>query len=142
MFSLLSDGVGVNNSGVPSEMSPKKITRALILGIGLWAAPAFAGSHRGAHASAKYRYSHHAYSTRCDTGAGDSSGHIRRSPAARRDFRKAHHGSPTGKTTGACAGYVIDHVQALKHGGADHHSNMQWQTRADAKAKEKWSEED
>jgi hypothetical protein len=32
---------------------------------------------------------------------------------------------------------VIDHVQALKHGGADAPSNMQWQTTAAAKAKDK-----
>jgi hypothetical protein len=32
---------------------------------------------------------------------------------------------------------VIDHVQALKHGGADAPSNMQWQTVAAAKAKDK-----
>jgi hypothetical protein len=32
---------------------------------------------------------------------------------------------------------VIDHVQALKHGGADTPSNMQWQTIEAAKAKDK-----
>jgi hypothetical protein len=30
-------------------------------------------------------------------------------------------------------GYVVDHKQALKHGGADTPGNMQWQTRAAAK---------
>ena len=39
--------------------------------------------------------------------------------------------------TGACPGYVIDHVKALKHGGADEPGNMQWQTTAAAKAKDK-----
>jgi len=34
--------------------------------------------------------------------------------------------------------YVVDHVQPLARGGADSPSNMQWQTRADAKAKDKW----
>jgi hypothetical protein len=33
---------------------------------------------------------------------------------------------------------VIDHVTPLKRGAADHPSNMQWQTKADAKAKDKW----
>jgi hypothetical protein len=33
--------------------------------------------------------------------------------------------------------YVVDHKQALKHGGADNPSNMQWQTRAAATAKDK-----
>ena len=35
-------------------------------------------------------------------------------------------------------GYVVDHVIALKRGGADSSSNMQWQTKAEAKAKDKW----
>jgi hypothetical protein len=119
------------------QMSVKGIAGVLILGLGLCAVPALGGSHRGAHTSAKYTYSH-PYSARCETCARDSSGHIRRSPAARREFRKAHPCPATGKTTGACPGYVIDHVQALKHGGADNPSNMQWQTQADAKAKDKW----
>jgi hypothetical protein len=34
--------------------------------------------------------------------------------------------------------YVIDHKKALAEGGADELSNMQWQTAADAKAKDKW----
>jgi hypothetical protein len=33
-------------------------------------------------------------------------------------------------------GYVIDHIQALKHGGSDSPDNMQWQTREEAKAKD------
>jgi hypothetical protein len=36
-----------------------------------------------------------------------------------------------------CPGWVVDHVQSLKHGGADDASNMQWQTRAAAKAKDR-----
>jgi 2',3'-cyclic-nucleotide 2'-phosphodiesterase (5'-nucleotidase family) len=35
-------------------------------------------------------------------------------------------------------GYVVDHIVALKHGGADAPSNMQWQTVEEAKAKDKW----
>jgi hypothetical protein len=34
-----------------------------------------------------------------------------------------------------CPGYVIDYVQALKHGGRDAPGNMQWQTAAKAKDK-------
>jgi hypothetical protein len=33
---------------------------------------------------------------------------------------------------------VVDHVVPLKRGGADRPENMQWQTKADAKAKDKW----
>jgi hypothetical protein len=44
----------------------------------------------------------------------------------------------TGRTSGACRGYVVDHIKPLACGGADAPSNMQWQTTADAKAKDKW----
>jgi hypothetical protein len=33
---------------------------------------------------------------------------------------------------------VIDHIKPLACGGADAPANMQWQTTADAKAKDKW----
>lgn len=62
----------------------------------------------------------------------DSHGRIERSSAARHEFMKET-GYPNGRP-----GYVIDHVQALKHGGADAPSNMQWQTKAEAKAKDRW----
>jgi hypothetical protein len=51
---------------------------------------------------------------------------------------KSHPCPSTGKTHGSCPGYVVDHVQALKHGGADSPSNMQWQTKEAAKAKDTW----
>jgi hypothetical protein len=35
-------------------------------------------------------------------------------------------------------GSVIDNVKPLAKGGADSPSNMQWQTKAEAKAKDKW----
>jgi hypothetical protein len=43
----------------------------------------------------------------------------------------------TGKTRGRCPGYIVDHVRPLECGGADAPSNMQWQTVAAAKAKDK-----
>jgi len=61
-----------------------------------------------------------------------------RSPAARREFVQQHPCPAAGKPTGACPGYVVDHVKALACGGADSPSNMEWQTVADAKAKDKW----
>jgi hypothetical protein len=68
----------------------------------------------------------------------DSHGKIKRDPEQRSKFMKSHPCPSTGRTYGACPGYVVDHVQALKHGGRDNPSNMQWQTTAEAKAKDKW----
>ena len=44
----------------------------------------------------------------------------------------------TGTTKGSCPNYIIDHVNPLACGGADSPENMQWQTKAEAKAKDKW----
>jgi hypothetical protein len=68
----------------------------------------------------------------------DKYGNIERSAKARDDFKRAHPCPATGKTWGACHGWVVDHVTPLKRGGADAPSNMQWQTRSEAKAKDKW----
>jgi len=42
-----------------------------------------------------------------------------------------------GKTRGACPGYVVDHIKPLCAGGADHPSNMRWQTKGEAKKKDR-----
>lgn len=63
--------------------------------------------------------------------ARDDHGKIIRSESARRAFMTAS-GYPHGRP-----GYVVDHIIALKRGGADDPSNMQWQTIADGKAKDK-----
>ncbi len=68
----------------------------------------------------------------------DARGHIQRSEDARRLFMHSHPCPSTGLTYGPCPGYVVDHIRALKHGGADAPSNMQWQTVGEAKAKDKW----
>ena len=76
-----------------------------------------------------YSTSHHATGY---VGARDSTGRIVRSESARRQFMRMSaypHGRP---------GYVVDHIIALKRGGPDIPSNMQWQTIAEAKAKDKW----
>jgi len=43
---------------------------------------------------------------------------VKRSTAARRQFQREHPCPATGKTTGACPGYVGAHMVALKRGGA------------------------
>jgi hypothetical protein len=73
----------------------------------------------------------------CASCERDGRGRIRRNSAARREFRNAHPCPGTGYTSGPCAGFVIDHIQALKHGGADTAENMQWQSAAAAKAKDR-----
>lgn len=75
-------------------------------------------------------YSH--YTVTSYRGARDSHGKIVRSESAKHEFWKMT-GYPHGRP-----GYVVDHIIALKHGGADDPSNMQWQTIAEGKAKDKW----
>jgi len=60
-----------------------------------------------------------------------------RSAAARDSFMRQHPCPSTGKRSGGCPAYIVDHVRPLACGGADSAVNMQWQTVADAKAKDK-----
>lgn len=61
-----------------------------------------------------------------------------RSRAVLRQFERAHPCPSTGRATGPCPGWVKDHIVPLACGGPDAVSNLQWQTVADAKAKDKW----
>jgi hypothetical protein len=61
-----------------------------------------------------------------------------RSNETRLEFQRQQPCPSTGKTTGACPGYVKDHIVPLCKGGADEPWNLQWQTVEDAKAKDKW----
>jgi hypothetical protein len=103
------------------------------------------GSHSGGHSSKSY--SSKSYSTKSHSNKSgyrqhtskasygvqrDSRGRIKRSSAAKHDFMKQS-GYPNGRP-----GYVVDHRVPLKRGGSDSPGNMQWQTKADAKAKDKW----
>lgn len=67
----------------------------------------------------------------------DKHGKIKRSSAAKAAFERKSPCPSTGKQSGGCPGYIVDHVDPLECGGADAPMNMQWQTIADAKAKDK-----
>src|SRR5207244_4509340 len=67
----------------------------------------------------------------------DKHGRIKRSSAAKHSFERQHPCPSTGRTSGRCPGYVVDHVRPLECGGADAPSNMQWQTVAAGKAKDR-----
>lgn len=60
-----------------------------------------------------------------------------RSSAARLAFVKIHACPATKLHKLPCRGYVIDHVRSLDCGGLDAPANMQWQTIAQGKAKDK-----
>ena len=83
------------------------------------------GSHAGTRARSTSR------STACASCARNSRGKIARSSAARHEFMRQS-GYPHGRP-----GFVVDHVVPLKRGGDDSPFNMQWQTKADARAKDK-----
>jgi hypothetical protein len=83
-------------------------------------------SHRSGH------YSQRSYVTR-----SRNQGRYKRSTAAKNAFKRDHPRPATGQSRGRCPGYVIDHIDPLECGGADAPYNMQWQTVAEGKAKDK-----
>ena len=80
---------------------------------------------------AKDTNSVHHKSTYATGVARDAKGRIARSSSAKKEFMKQT-GYPNGRP-----GYVVDHIVPLKRGGADTPANMQWQTIAEGKAKDK-----
>ena len=65
------------------------------------------------------------------------SGAQARDPAQVRNFRRDHACPATGKFTGACPGWVVDHIIPLCLGGPDEPRNMQWQDKAASLAKDR-----
>ncbi len=63
---------------------------------------------------------------------------VKRSQSVKADFQRQHPCPANGNARGACPGYVKDHIKALDCGGADAVHNLQWQTIAEGKAKDKW----
>ena len=98
------------------------------------------GSHKSSLSSSERHRSSNSYS-RSSASSGsthrDSHSGTKRSEAGKESFQRQHPCPATGKRSGSCSGYVVDHVRPLACGGADSPSNMQWQTVADAKAKDK-----
>lgn len=89
------------------------------------------GGHHSSNSNPGPRY--HSSSRSHHSGHG-----MKRDPKQKARFRRTHPCPSTGRTHGACPGYVVDHIRALKHGGRDDPSNMQWQSKAAAKAKDRW----
>lgn len=116
----------------PTRSTPRTRTRTS-------AGAHYSGSKASSHVSTRTAGSiHSSHSNRAAAGiARDRHGRIARSATAKRDFMKANPCPSTGRSSGSCPGYVVDHVTPLKRGGADSPGNMQWQTVAVAKVEDK-----
>ncbi len=131
-------------------MNRPLMVASLVLALALPAYGAHAGGSRSTHVVAHHRSAparSHAttpkrsrtsgtghvapHSWGCKTCPRDTHGRINRDPKARQVFLRKT-GYPHGRP-----GYVVDHIVPLECGGSDTPSNMQWQTRAAAKAKDK-----
>ena len=73
----------------------------------------------------------------CESCERDARGRIKRNLAARREFVREHPCPVTKATRGACPGFVVDHIVPLFRGGRDEASNMQWQSREEARRKDR-----
>ena len=60
-----------------------------------------------------------------------------RSAAERAAFMRENPCPATGKPRGKCPGWVVDHIVPLCADGPDNPDNMQWQTIAAAKTKDR-----
>jgi hypothetical protein len=103
-------------------------------------------SHSGSRSSSHKATSSHPpsshstapkHTSSSSTGAvkHDSHGKIERSAAAKGSFRKSHPCPSTGKTSGACPGYEVDHRTPLACGGSDSPGNMEWLTKSANRSK-------
>jgi hypothetical protein len=105
----------------------------VLLVIILLAATAFPSSSTHRH----YTHSSHRHYTSSTHRHYSHSTRYHRSREVTREFQRSNPCPSTGKRSGACPGYVKDHVRALCDGGSDSVGNMQWQTRGEARAKDR-----
>jgi hypothetical protein len=89
-----------------------------------------------AFATPRHRH-HHRSSFRSYSTRSTHHGRYRRSTTAKNNFKREHPCPSNGRSSGSCPGYVIDHINPLECGRADAPFNMQWQTIAEGKAKDK-----
>lgn len=68
---------------------------------------------------------------------GDEGSQEHRSREVAAAFQRGNPCPATGRRSGACPGWVRDHIVPLCAGGADAVSNMQWQSVAAAAAKDR-----
>ena len=97
------------------------VTAAAVLSI-----PTTATAHGGGLASDGCHNQRATGTRHCHNSAKDIK--RRTNNRAKRDFRAANPCPATGKTTGSCPGYHIDHINPRACGGADAVYNMQWLT--------------
>lgn len=67
----------------------------------------------------------------------DLDGRIHRSERVRRNFQRLNPCPSTGRTAGACPGYVKDHVIPLCACGSDSVGNLQWSDRRESLEKDR-----
>jgi hypothetical protein len=109
----------------PRERLFRFAATAIVLGV-------LAASGLNAEARSSFHYSS-THRTHSYSHFGERHSYrIHRSPEEKRRF-EAMTGHPHG-----WPGHVVDHIIPLACGGADAPSNMQWQTIAEGKAKDKW----
>lgn len=74
----------------------------------------------------------------CGTPQRAPDGSILRSVAVLRAFQRIHPCPETGKTTGACPGWALNHVIPLACGGCDSVANLDWMPDEIKSCREPW----
>jgi hypothetical protein len=113
-----------------------KVVAILLLSSVVLPATAFTGSHSTGRSHSRYsshvrsyKGSHRSRRATSSAISRNRRGRIRRSAAAKRSFERQHPCPSTGRSSGRCPGYVVDHVRPLECGGADARatcSGRQW----------------